>query len=88
MFILVHGGDKHDDSTRIRNYIKKEGVNGIIELSTESEEVYTYLKHIKIKYIPSLIIKKGESITQKKATIDNVRAIINELREIFYHDIV
>nr|QBK89893.1 MAG: hypothetical protein LCPAC101_01760 [Pithovirus LCPAC101] len=85
MFILVHGGDHHEPSNEIRNYIQSKNVTGLIELSSESIEVYNYLKQINIQYLPTIIIKRGEEIQEKDATKKNVQDIIDQLKEIFNH---
>ena len=83
MFILVHGGNNHKPSSEIIEYIKNKNVTGLTLLSSESMEVYDYLKSINIKYIPTIIIKRGDTIQEKEATKENIQIIIGQLHEIF-----
>ena len=86
-FILLHGGENHSKSKYICKYLDDQNIPGITKICVGSNEIKQRIlnnnKDITIKYIPSIIIYKGEDdIKVYEGTISNLRPILNQLREI------
>ncbi len=82
--VLIHGGYKHRPSRIILEYMDNKKIEGITRICVGSNKTKNMILNnqngLKVEYIPSIIIKKGnEEAEINKATKEFIRDILDEL---------
>ena len=82
--VLIHGGYKHRESKIILEYMDNKNIEGITRICVSSEKIKNMIlnnkKGLKVKYIPSIIIKKGNEKPEIfKGSKEMIRDILDEL---------
>ena len=87
ILVFLHGGYSHAQSERVLRFIDRQHIEGITKICIGNKDTKDRIKYnttgLKIKKIPSLIIwKENENSYIYSGTIQNVKSILNELREL------